>query len=298
MELSDINNPAERKKLIWAAGLGLVALVLLWWTFIGFGSSTPSPQQRPTVQVTPRPTPPASSTAATVLPIETAENLHPLSYPVSIPIVAEARRNIFVYYEPPPVPVAPPPTPTPPPPPPLLLADLSPSNVYARTSDFTLEVTGDKFTPQVRIYIDNTELATRYRSPQQLSATVPAALISSPGSRQVSVKSSDGILYSNPASLNVAAPPTPNYSYIGIIGTPRFIDTAILQDKNNRELLNVQRGDLLAGRFRVTSISEKELVATDTTLKIKHTIPFTTQGDRGGSLPRPTPRVEAEDDEP
>lgn len=298
MELSDINNPAERKKLIWAAGLGLVALVLLWWTFIGFGSSTPSTQQRPVVQVTPRPTPPSSSTAATALPIETTENLHPLSYPVSVPAVAEARRNIFVYYEPPPVPVAPQPTPTPTPPPPLLLADLSPSNVYARTSDFTLEVTGDKFTPRVRIYIDNTELATRYRSPQQLSATVPAQIISSPGSRQVSVKSSDGTLYSNPASLNVAAPPTPNYSYIGIIGTPRFIDTAILQDKNNRELMNVQRGDLLGGRFRVTSISEKELVATDTTLKIKHTIPFTTQGDRGGSLQRPTPRVEAEDDEP
>ena len=297
MQLSDINNPAERKKLLWAAGLGLLALVLLWWTFIGFGSSTTTPR-RPTVAATPRPTPPPSQTSAVALPVEVTEDLHPLSYPVSIPAVAEARRNIFVFYEPPPKPVAPVPTPTPPPPPPLLLANVSPGNVYARTADFTLEVSGDKFTPQVRIYIDNTELPTRYRGPQQLSATVPASMISNPGSRQILVRSPDGTLYSNPASLNIATPPTPNYSYIGIIGSPRYVDIAILQDKNNRELLNVQRGDLLGGRFRITSISEKEVAVNDVTLKIKHTIPFTSQGDRGSPMQRPTPRIESEDDDP
>jgi hypothetical protein len=62
--------------------------------------------------------------------------------------------------------------------------------------------------------------------------------------------------------------------------------------------LNVQRGDLLGGRFRVTSISEKEVVVIDANLKIKHTLPMTTQGDRGGPMARPTPRVESEDDEP
>jgi hypothetical protein len=297
MQLSDINNPAERKKLIWAAGLGLLALVLLWWTFIGFGSSTPTPQ-RPVAVATPRPTPPPTQTSAVALPVEPTEDLHPLSYPVSIPAVAEARRNIFVYYEPPPPPVKPSPSPSPILPPPLLLATVSPGNVFARTADFTLEVTGDKFTPQVRIYIDNIELPTRYRGPQQLSATVPASMISSPGTRQISVKSPDGTLYSNPTGLSIAPPPTPNYTYIGIIGSPRYVDIAILQDKNNRELLNVQRGDLLGGRFRITSISEKELVVSDVTLKIKHTIPFTAQGDRGTPMQRPTPKIESDDDDP
>ena len=297
MQLSDINNPAERKKLFIAGGLGLLALVLLWWTFIGFGSSTPTPQ-RPTAAATPRPTPPPTQPSAAGLPVETTEDLHPLSYPVSIPAVAEARRNIFVYYEPPVKPAPSVPTPTPLPPPPLLLATVSPGNVYARTADFTLEVSGDKFTPQVRIYIDNVELPTRYRGPQQLSATVPASIIANPGSRQVLVRSPDGTLYSNPASLNIATPPTPNYSYIGIIGSPRYVDIAILQDKNNRELLNVQRGDLLGGRFRITSISEKEVAVNDVTLKIKHTIPFTAQGDRGSPMQRPTPRIESEDDDP
>ena len=297
MQLTDINNPAERKKLIWAGGLGLVALILLWWTFIGFGSSSPPPRPAATVQATPRPTPPVQNSSGAI-PVESTENLHPLNYPVSIPAVAEPQRNIFVYYEPPPPPEKPVPVPTPPPPPPLLLANVSPGNVYARTDDFNLEVSGDKFTPQVRIYVDNTELPTRYQSPQQVSATVPASMISSPGSRQISVRTPDGTLFSNVGALNVAAPPTPNYSYIGIIGNRRYIDIAILQDKGNRELLNVQRGDLVGGRFRITSISEKEVVATDTTLKIKHTIPFTSQGDRGNPMQRPTPRIESEDDEP
>jgi len=63
-------------------------------------------------------------------------------------------------------------------------------------------------------------------------------------------------------------------------------------------MLNVQRGDLLGGRFRVTSISEKEVVLTDTNLKIKHELALTNQGEKGNPLQRPTPRVESEDDEP
>jgi hypothetical protein len=212
----------------------------------------------------------------------------------------EPGRNIFVYYERPvPSPtVAIIPTPTPTPVPPVLLASLSPANAYAKTADFTLEVSGDKFTPQMRIVIDNNELPTRYINPQQLSAIVPATVIASPGARQVMVRSIDAKFYSNSQTLSIAAPPTPNYSYIGIIGTPKYIDTAILQDKSSKDTLNVQRGDLLGGRFRVTSISEKEIVVIDSNLKVKHTLAMTSQGERGNPLQRPTPRVESEDDEP
>jgi hypothetical protein len=111
------------------------------------------------------------------------------------------------------------------------------------------------------------------------------------------LRSSDGALYSNPSMLSVAAPPIPNYTYVGILGTKHHIDTAIVQDKTNKEVLNIQRGDLLGGRFRVTSISDKELILTDNNLKIKHTLAFTILGDRGNPMQRPTPRVEGEDDE-
>jgi len=305
MQRIDLSKPGERKKLIWAGILGVVAIMFLWWTFFGFGGrATPNPQ-RPTVA----PGTTASSTntktkvdggQASAL-TDLTDELKEVVIVNYRPDVPEARRNIFSYYEPPPpaAPVASVSTPTPTPTPPLLLAAVSPSSVYARTSDFTLEVSGDRFTPELKIYVDGRELATRYQNPQQLSALIPAAMIVNPGVRQILVRSSDGRVYSNTAQVNVAAPPTPNYSYIGIISTVHRVDTAMLQDKNNREVLTVQRGDVLGGRFRVTSISEKELVLVDTSLKIKHSLPMT-EGERGLSTPsaRPTPKVDTEDDEP
>ena len=47
MELADFSKAGERKKLIWAAILGLIAIIFLWWTFIGFGKSTPTVTPRP-----------------------------------------------------------------------------------------------------------------------------------------------------------------------------------------------------------------------------------------------------------
>jgi hypothetical protein len=304
MQATDIRNPTERNKLILAGALGLVALLFLWWTFFGFGSSSNTSVQRPAGQSPP----PAANRVPSKLPQTSViegnapsqdDPPGPVVYrqPVSAP---EAGRNIFVYYEPPKVePKAlVTPTPTPTPTPPVLLANISPANVFARTADFTLEVSGDKITSQLRVVIDNTEVPTRYIGPQQLSATVPAALIANPGSPQVMLRSSDGKVYSNTLTLSVAEAPKPNYTYIGIIGTPHHIDTAILQDKGNKETLNIQRGDLLGGRFRVTSISVKEVVVVDSNLKIKHSLGMTTQGDRSNPLQRPTPKVDSEDDEP
>ncbi len=304
MQATDIRNPTERNKLILAGALGLVALLFLWWTFFGFGSSSNTGVQRPAGQTPPS----AANRVPSKLPQTSViegnapsqdDTPRPVVYrqPVSAP---EAGRNIFVYYEPPKVEpkglVTPTPTPTPTPP--VLLANISPANVFARTADFTLEVAGDKITSQLRVVIDNTQVPTRYIGPQQLSATVPAALIANPGSRQIMLRSADGKVYSNTLTLSVAEAPKPNYTYIGIIGTPHHIDTAILQDKGNKETLNVQRGDLLGGRFRVTSISEKEVVVVDSNLKIKHSLGMTSQGDRNNPLQRPTPRVDSEDDEP
>ena len=304
MQASDIRNPAERNKLILAGALGIIALLFLWWTFFGFGGSSSNVATtqagQPTTVGGNRGTTAKTSAQPVVNNAFNPDYLRQVIYrpPVSAP---EAGRNIFIYFEPPKkletVPVTPTPTPTPTPP--ILLASLSPANVYAKTADFTLEIAGDKFTPQLRVVIDNTnELPTRYIGPQQVSAVVPAALIANPGGRQVMLRSTDGKLYSNATTLSVAEAPKPNYSYIGILGTIHHIDTAILQDKTSKDTLNVQRGDLLGGRFRVTSISEKEIVLVDSNLKIKHALALTTQGDRGNPLQRPTPKVDSEDDEP
>jgi len=305
MELADLSKPGEKKKLIWAAALGFLAILFLWWTFVGFGSaSTPSRPSNPSqpAQNAPR----GVNQRATVEQSNSPQviNIADLVLPqhqIQVPVVPEPRRNIFAYYEPVQVKVeVPPPTPTPPPPPPpVLLAAISPSNVYAKTTEFTMELSGDKFTPEMRVYVDERELPTKCKGPQQMSATIGTAIIATPGIRQFKVRTPDGRVYSNQIQLSVAPPPTPNYAYVGIWGTRHYVNTALLQDKNNKEILSVQLGDLLSGRFRVTSISDKEIVFVDTNLKIKHSLAMT-EGERtaGSPIARPTPRVDSEDDEP
>jgi hypothetical protein len=309
MELVDLSKPGEKKKLIGAGVLGFVAILFLWWTFVGFGSNSSTPTR--TTARTPQTTqavgarnvkpPVESSSNAQIVNIADLGSLQLQTIDGQRPSVPEPKRNIFAYYEKPLVTPSPSPvvTPTPAPPPPVLLATISPSNVYAKTAEFTVEVTGDRFTPEMRIFVDERELPTKYKSPQQMSATVAAPFIASPGVRQIKVRTPDSRAYSNTIGLSVAPPPIPNYSYVGILGTKHYVNTAFLQDKSNKEILSVQLGDLLSGRFRVTSISEKEIVFVDTNLKIKHNLAMS-EGERvaGSPTARPTPRVDAEDDEP
>jgi len=309
MPAVDLNKPGEKKKLLMAAVLGLVAILFLWWTFVGFGSSgsrttvrpptaSASPQQRPAARADNNQRGNDASTGA-VLELSTIQEIDYIPSSYNAP---EAKRNIFAYYVPPVIEKPAPKVaePSPPPPPPLLLASVSPANAYARSGDFKLEVAGDKFTGDSRIYLDGRELPTTFISPQQLSTSVPAAFIANPGARQIMVRTPDNRLFSNVATLSVAAPPLPNYTYVGIISPiTRVGDTALVQDKANKSIVGVQRGDLLANRFRVTSISDKELVLMDATLKIQHKLAMA-EGDKGVGSPlaRPTPRVDAEDDEP
>src|SRR5260370_37594093 len=192
-----------RSKLIAAAVLGVIAIVVLGYVFFG-GSSKKPATNRPAVAV-------ASPTPATVVnPGEATVGdpwlYQPVRADMTVPAVSEPDRNIFAYYIPPPptpTPDKPIPTPTPTPVPPLVASSLAPSNVYARTADFSLQVMGDKFTPAVHITMDGRDLPTRLVNAQQLTTTVPAALITSPGTRQIIVRNNDGSLYSNTIMLTV-----------------------------------------------------------------------------------------------
>lgn len=275
--------------MIAAAVLGLGAIIVLGYAF--FGGSSAKPTAGP-VRPSPTPARPRESP-----PPEGPEDLsmfQVIAYTGTIPAASEADRNIFSYYEPP-KPIIKPPSPPPPTPtPPLVVSSLSPSNVYARTAEFSLQVMGDKFTPAVQIIVDGRAMPTRFINSQQLATTVTADLIANPGNRQITAKSGDGSLYSNSVGLNITPPPVPNYNYVGFIGRFRANDTAVLQDKNSKDFLNVQRGDVVGGRFRVNSISEREVVLIDTNLKIKHTITF----DSSNPQARPPARRSVVDDDP
>jgi hypothetical protein len=307
MALLEGKTPQERKKIIIALALGAIAFISLAYMFLGSSSKprTASGQR-------PSPTPGIRQTVQTPAQARQGVEFIPtvLNSDISLPAVPEAGRNIFAFYVPPPKPTPDPnatpviaPTPTPVPPS-LIVASLSPANIYARTGDFTLDVMGDKFTPETLIYIGGAELPTRFVSAQQLSTKVPAQLISFEGGRDVMVRSRDGQLFSNTATLNVMPAPVPNYTYIGVLTRPGSNDTAILKEKNGKDLLNVQRGDVLGGRFRVTSISVREVTLTDTNLNIKHKLALVSESPnpgRGGQPPLqpvPPPPIENEDPDP
>ena len=292
MQLFDPNNPNERKKIIAAGALFVVAIAVLGYVFFGGSSKKPAANS---AAVKPSPTP--SRVAVKEPEVEDPSNYREIVYNGTIPGASEADRNIFAFYEPTPIPTPIPriPTPTPTPIPPIMITSLNPPTVYGRTADFILEITGDKFTPALRVTIDGRDLPTRFISSRQLFITVPAALIANPGVRQVMARTNDGKLYSNSIVLNVTPPPLPNYNFIGLILKPRGNDTAVLQKKGDKDLLNVFRGDVLEGRFRVNSISEREVVLVDTTLKIRHTIPFTIDTSIPPQNRPPVRRVDSEE---
>ena len=296
MKFFDPNNPNEKKKMIAAAVLALVAIIVLGYVFFGGSPSKPNTNQ-PVARVSPTPQrigkPPDEPP-----PVEDLTIYKPVVCCPGNPAVGDADRNIFAFYEAPsptPKPVYVP-TPSPTPTPPVMVSSLSPTTVYAGTpSDFSLQVNGDKFTPAVHIYLDGRDLPTRFINSQQLFATVSQTLIKNAGVRQVMARSGDGKLYSNTISLNVSQPTQPNFTYVGIIGKPRFNDTAVLQDKGNKEFVRVQRGDSVGGRFRVVSISEKEVILIDATLKIPFRLAFTADQNSNTGY-RPPARTG--DDEP
>jgi len=305
MALFEGKTPAERNKLI--AALALPALALIFVARMLFFSGGPARPQanannnsnrRANTSSVRAPAPQSAAEA------EAADDLllaRPVNWQPSASGGHDAGRNIFAFYVPPPKPPPPaapevPATPTPTPP--LLLAGLSPPQVYARTGNFTLQVSGDKFTPAARIYLDGQEQPTQYRSAQQLTANVPAALIAAPGARQVAVRTPDGQLYSNDATLNVMQPPAPTYTYIGLLSR-RSYETAVLKDQRG-ELHSVRAGELVEGRFRVTAINDRGVEVVDKDLNIKHTMPFVESRATGGGRvpgaiqPPPPPPPEEE----
>ena len=314
MGLFEGKTPAERNKTIAALLLPLVALVLLLRMFFG-GDSRPA---RPATNTNTSRGGVSKVVTNDTGQVEPADGADPsLAIPDKLPAVItaayngpDATRNIFAF---PPVPVktvtvpaaTEVPTPTPTPPPPLTVNAVAPANVFARTGDFTLEVSGDKFTPESRLFLDGQEVQTAFKGAQQLSAQVPAALITAPGTRTVLVRTPDGALYSNTATLNVMAPPAPQFTFIGLFGDKRYArDRAVLKGNGANDLITVQRGEMLPDkRFKVVNISERAVDLEDTQLKIKHTIPFSearganAPAGPGARIPPPRPPQQADDDD-
>jgi hypothetical protein len=155
----------------------------------------------------------------------------------------------------------------------MRLEYITPQNIYAGSGSFRLEVSGDKFDPSARIYFNETELPTQYVGPQKLVANVPAAMIASEGSRFVIVRTPDRKLYSEQTSINVQAPPKPEFNYIGAKLSARGNnDTGYFLETGKQTPVVARLGDVVGGRFRLVSISRNESVFQDVNLPFKHTV--------------------------
>lgn len=300
MAMFEGKTQAEKNKLIAAVVLGLIALVTLYFAFGRslFGSST-------TAKTSTSPTPKPSITRQ----VKSGDNVMPttdeqdfvnqttaIDYRPGSSGAPVAGRNIFAFYEPPaPTPYSPTPyvapvvkTPTPPPPPPLLVAFTNPQSVYAGSQGFRLEVNGDKFTPDTRVYVNQVEMPTIFVNTQKLVADVPSSMIAQETQMQVIAQTADG-KYSNPAMVAVQAPPRPGFQYIGMIGRKRFNnDTAYFTEQSkDAKPFGARLNDVVGGRFRLIDISSAEVVFQDVELGFRHRLALTRSATAGGGTGAP-----------
>ena len=280
MKLFEGKTKAERNKIIAAIGLGICALIVLFYAFGGSifpGSSS----KTVTVKVSPTPTPAVKPGDPPVaMPSETDQMLdmttQPIVYNPGAFGAPDPGRNIFAFYEPGlptpyvPTPVPLPPTPkpaTPEPTPPMQVAMISPASVYAGSGAFRMEISGDKFTPDTRIYIDQQEIPANFVNEQRMTADISAAMLRSEGQRQVLLQTLDGTKRSNPILFEVQPPPKPQFQYIGMIKRMRANnDTAYFKEPNRELPISARLNDVIASRFRLVSISAEQVVLQDISL--------------------------------
>ncbi len=280
MKIFEGKSPAERNKIIAAIVIGTLAVLALGnMIFAPFSGS----KKTITVNISPTPTATASTksnSVVTAMPKQSEIDTAYLATPVFVqypPSASDAGRNIFAFYEPAiPTPFSPTPfkvvatktpTPIPVPQPNVLVSYISKQNVYAGEKGFKLDVGGDKFTPDTYIFFAGSQLPTTYISPQQLSAEIPTNFIAAGGQRTVEVKSADGKHFSNIVIFNVQQPPTPQFQYLGVVTRKRGNnDTAYIQEQGKTTPSSVRLNDIIAGRFRLVSISPAKLLVQDINL--------------------------------
>lgn len=282
-------SPTERNKIIAALVLGVLALGAL---FFAFGGSIFSSGPKITVSVSP--TPKAGSTVP-VNPsdLEMPSQSDQLFGFTTTPVVyngvaagADPGRNIFAFYEPPPPcgsasnPCPPPPiktaTPaTPTPTPDIFITGMNPQSVYAGSRSFRIEISGERMLPNAKIYFSQNEVPTTFLNESRMMAEIPSNFITSEGPRQIIIQTPDGKKYSNPVTLNVQAPPRPQFQYIGMIARRGSNnDTAYFMEQGRQTPISARLSDVVGGRFRLMSISSEETLFEDVNLGFKHKVPL------------------------
>jgi hypothetical protein len=288
MKLFEGKTKSERNKTIAAIGLGAACLVVLFFAFgrgmFSGGSTTATAKPSPT----PKKTTTAQSNPGKVeMPSAQEQDLSntatPIVYDPSGFGGGDPGRNIFAFYEPgkptpwvpTPIPVKSVPPPTPAPTPPIIIAAVNPQSVYAGSNGFRMEIAGDRFSPDTKIYFEQQEIPAAFISETRMTADIPNSLIRNDGRKTVIAQTTDGTKISNPIQFDIQPPPKPSFQYIGMIARRRGNnDTAYFQEPGKPLPTGARLNDIVGGRFRVISISDKESILEDATLGFKHKLPL------------------------
>jgi len=292
MKLFEGKSTTERNKIIAAIVLGVLCLFVFYFAF---GRSLFSSSATVSVKVSPTPKPTTTTSSKADpdkfrLPSEDEQNLietsTPISYNQASFYAPDPGRNIFAFYEPPaptpysptPIPITPIPTPPIPPPTPepkMLIAFVTPQSVYAGSKGFRLEINGDRFIPDARIYFSQNEVPTTFISGQKLVADIPESFIAGEGPQQIIVQTPDGKIYSNQVMLEIQAAPKPQFQYIGMIARKRSNnDTAYFLETGKPTPMSARLNDIVTGRFRLVSISAAETILEDVNLGFRYKLPL------------------------
>ena len=274
----------ERNKLIAAILLGVLALFALYFAFGRslLSSSASTARSTPTPKPTVKPT--TNDPNKFKLPSadeQALNNVSLINYSPGGSNAPDAGRNIFAFYEPPaPTPYSPTPFPTPTampiptqaPTPPVIITFITPQSLYAGSQGFRLEVNGERFTPDMRIYFNQVEFPTTFINEQKKVTDIPANLISAEGSRQVIIQSPDGRQFSNQVMLQVQAPPRPGLKYVGMMGRKRYNNDTAYFVEGSKPPFGARLNDIYGGRFRLINITPQQVTFEDTSLGFKHSI--------------------------
>lgn len=151
-----------------------------------------------------------------------------------------------------------------------------------------MEVFGEGFVPEARIYFNQTEMPTQFVSSQNLVTSIPENLVAREGSRQIIIQTPDGVKYSAPFNMTVMPPPKPSsLQYIGMIGRQRYNnDTAYFMETGRTTPFGARLNDVVAQRFRIVDIAPTEVVVQDVQLGFRHRIAMAT-GNTGTSPNQP-----------
>lgn len=148
------------------------------------------------------------------------------------------------------------------------LLALSPNSAPAGSSDLTLTLQGTGFTQFSHVLWNGQSVATKWLSPQQLQATIPASLLASPGSATVQVL--DGIISATTSPL------------IFLIGQPQLQVhlTSVARDQSNNVI--VQLTFVSTGGAPVSNLNLTSAKLTDSS---RNTVMATSGTGAIGNLP-------------